>query len=141
MSKLVGKKYNKQTLLKIWKVVSTSRVYRKLLLRLGTETSIHRIKRSTLAAVGKARRQYENALQTDLMWKFNYNSVGVGIKQKANAGAANRLIEARRSREKRATKIKNERIAKKNPQGIVKHYLKEAKRIRRLRPSTASGHR
>ena len=137
MSKLFNKGYTKEKLLKIWKVVSTSRVYRKLLLRLGTETSIHRIKRSTLAAVGKARRQYESELQTDLMWKYNYSKVGVGVKQKVNAGRSNRLLEVRRSREKRAARIKHDRLAKRNPQGIVKRYLKEAKMIRRLRPSTA----
>tara|TARA_A100001015_G_scaffold269563_1_gene321354 strand:- start:404 stop:718 length:315 start_codon:yes stop_codon:yes gene_type:complete len=92
---------------------------------------------STLAAVGKARRQYESELQTDLMWKYNYSKIGVGVKQKVNAGRSNRLLEVRRSREKRAARIKHDRLAKRNPQGIVKRYLKEAKMIRRLRPSTA----
>ena len=60
MSKIIQKKYSKKEIQRIWKTASTSRVYRKLLLRLGTETSIHRIKRSTLAAVGKARQKYKN---------------------------------------------------------------------------------
>ena len=137
MSKIIQKKYSDGEIRRIWKTASTSRVYRKLLLRLGTETSIHRIKRSTLAAVGKARQKYKNDLETDLMWKSNYSKEGVGIKQKAKAGYMNRLLEVRRSREKRSIRIKNAKIAKRNPQGIVKKYLKEAKMMRRLRPSTA----
>ena len=71
------------------------------------------------------------------MWKSNYSKDGVGIKQKANAGYMHRLLEVRRNREKRAVRIKNAKIARRNPQGIVKKYLKEAKMMRRLRPSTA----
>jgi hypothetical protein len=141
MAGMLQEKYAPQSLLQLWKTISASRVYRKVLLRLGATQSIQRIQRSTRISKATAKKRFQHDLNTDNMWKFGFNE-GVGVKQKVAYAA---LKKAEKQKHKlsptqlaqRAMAAQRREELRSSPAMLVSTYIAGAKKSRGAAERTA----